>query len=441
TIPFSKKMHPGKLEDFSFDETLIPRLNDDRINQYHHSAWNHYINLPFPDPKDEAWRRTDIRNLQTSKFILSVGSDGYERPPAQLLSPLISGKKRSGEIVSGAIETIAIIDEDLEEKGVIFKDFHRAELEHPDLLARLLGEIVSPDEDKFTALAAALGSDGVFLYVPKDVVIEQPLHSLYWGAGKNKAFINHLIIWLEEGSAVTFVHENASPHNQSDPQLLHNGIVEIHVGKRAKFNFVELQSWGQNVWSFTRERAHVMAGGTLEWIFGAMGTHLTKNFSDINLLEGGAKTRVSGFYFTDGNQHLDLDTQQNHLAKNTISDLLYKGALVDQSHTVWQGMVYVAPGAFGTDGYQANRNLILSKGAHADSIPGLEILADDVQCSHGATVGKIDENELFYLLSRGIPMKEAKQLIVMGFFTPILERIPFEGVRDRFIAAIREKMG
>jgi Fe-S cluster assembly protein SufD len=150
---------------------------------------------------------------------------------------------------------------------------------------------------------------------------------------------------------------------------------------------------------------------------------------------------MSGFYFASGHQHLDHDTQQNHLAPNTTSDLLYKGALLDHSRSVWQGMIYVAPGALGTDGYQANRNLILTKGARADSIPGLEILADDVRCTHGATVGKIDESLLFYLLSRGIPKKDAEQLIVMGFFAPIMERIPFEGVRNRFLDAIQEKMG
>jgi Fe-S cluster assembly protein SufD len=194
------------------------------------------------------------------------------------------------------------------------------------------------------------------------------------------------------------------------------------------------------VWSFTRERAQVHQDGKLEWIVGATGTHLTKNFADIELVEPGAACRMSGFYFTNGNQHLDHDTQQNHLAKNTTSDLLFKGALVDKSRSVWQGMIYVAPGAVGTDGYQANRNLILSKGARADSIPGLEILADDVRCTHGATVGKIDENEMFYLLSRGIPRKEAERLIITGFFAPIMDRIPFEGVQNRLAQAIREKM-
>jgi Fe-S cluster assembly protein SufD len=276
--------------------------------------------------------------------------------------------------------------------------------------------------------------------VPKNVVIDQPLHSLYWASGGDKAFFNHLVIWLEDGAGATFVHESASPKSDRAFQLMHDGIVEIYVGRNAHLNFVELQSWGDNVWSFTKERAWVMQDGNLDWIFGAMGSHLTKNFSDINLKAPGAIGRMSGFYFTDGIQHLDHDTQQNHFAENTTSDLLYKGALMDQSRSVWQGMIYVKPGADGTDGYQANRNLILSKDARADSIPGLEILANDVRCTHGATVGKIDETELFYLLSRGIPRKEAEELIVMGFFTPIMERIPFPGVKSRFERAIKEKM-
>jgi Fe-S cluster assembly protein SufD len=150
---------------------------------------------------------------------------------------------------------------------------------------------------------------------------------------------------------------------------------------------------------------------------------------------------MSGFYFTDGVQHLDHDTQQNHLAAHTTSDLLFKGALREKSRSVWQGMIYVAPGAQRTDGYQANRNLVLSPNARADSIPGLEILADDVRCTHGATVGKIDADQVFYLRSRGIPYRDAERLIVEGFFDPIMQRIPFEGVRSRFQDAIREKMG
>jgi Fe-S cluster assembly protein SufD len=435
-----KKNRRKQLEAFIFTKEMIPEIEDEGLREYHQSAWRAYQSLPFPSLQDEPWRRTDIRGLNTTSFSIPDLSGSVTSPPKRFLESAIAGEEHAGQIVSGTSAPVQFLNKELEEKGVIFTDFQTAEKQHPELLNQLLGRIVSVDEDKFTALAAALASDGVFLYIPKNVIIEQPLHSLYWGMGEEKAFINHIVVYLEEGAQATFVHESASPQMNENTQSFHDGIVEIHVGSNARLNFVELQSWGKNIWSYSRERARVMGDGHLEWIFGAMGTHLTKNFSDIDLLEPGAVARMSGFYFTSGEQHLDHDTQQNHMAKNTTSDLLYKGALIDESRSVWQGMIYVAPGAIGTDGYQANRNLILSKGARADSIPGLEILADDVRCTHGATVGKIDEDQIFYLLSRGITRKEAEQLIVMGFFAPIMERIPFEGVQARFIKAVQEKM-
>jgi Fe-S cluster assembly protein SufD len=429
-----------QLGEFSFTREHIPENANAVLREYRKAAWKAYESLPFPTLQDEPWRRTDIRGLNTKEFSLSEPSEALESPPKRFVESVVAGEQYAGQIVSGKGDRENYLDNGLQQKGVIFTDFLTAQEQYTELLHKMLGRVVSTDEDKFTALAAALASDGVFLYVPKNIMIEQPLHSLYWGAGVGKAFFNHIIVWIEDGAKATFVHESASPQMNGKAQSFHDGIVEIYVGRGAKLNFVELQSWGKNVWSFTRERARVMGDGHLEWIFGAMGTHLTKNFSDIDLMEPGAVGRMSGFYFTSGDQHLDHDTQQNHMAKNTTSDLLYKGALMDESRSVWQGMIYVAPGAIGTDGYQANRNLILNKGARADSIPGLEILADDVRCTHGATVGKIDEDQLFYLLSRGIPKREAEQLIVMGFFTPIMERIPFEGVQNRFINAIQEKM-
>jgi Fe-S cluster assembly protein SufD len=299
---------------------------------------------------------------------------------------------------------------------------------------------VRATEGKFAAMAAALATNGVLLYVPRGVQVEEPLHSVLWGPGSRLAHLSHILVWVEDGASLTYVHEAASP-TEPDGQTLHSGIVEINVGQGANLRFVELQSWGEHVWNFSHERARVERDANLDWIFVAVGSQLTKNFSELDLQGQGATGRMSGFYFTDGTQHLDHDTQQNHLAPNTTSDLLFKGALKDRSRSVWQGMIYVAPGAQKTDGYQANRNLVLSSQARADSIPGLEILADDVRCTHGATVGKIDPNEIFYLRSRGIPLEEAERVIVEGFFDPIVQRIPFEGVKGRLERIISEKMG
>lgn len=409
------------------------------MREYRKNAWTQFEKLELPKTTEEAWRRTDIRQLKTDSFTLPEKNKTAKLPavPKQLLKPLV-GEGHGGQIVLSPSKTTIELSKAIAKQGVVFTDFATAAKKHPELLKKVLGKVVKPGEGKFAAMAAALASRGVLLYVPKGVNVEEPLHSVLWGPGGGLAYFSHLLAWVEDGASVTYVHEAASPTD--DTQTLHAGIVELHVGDEANLRFVELQSWGEHVWNFSHERASIQRGANLDWIFGALGSRLTKNFSEINLDGEGSSARMSGFYFTDGQQHLDHDTQQNHLAPHTTSDLLFKGALEDKSRSVWQGMIHVAPGAQRTDGYQANRNLVLSRHAHADSIPGLEIQADDVRCTHGATVGKIDDTELFYLRSRGIPARDARRLIVEGFFDPIMQRIPFEGVRNRFQQAIVSKM-
>jgi Fe-S cluster assembly protein SufD len=436
---------PAEPLDFLFTKDMIPALANNWngpnfLRDYREHAWSDFKRLPMPTLKDDAWRRTDIHSLDVSKFSLPEGELLNHLPatPRWLLKPLIE-KTHGGQVILRPGRTEITLDETLSRQGVIFTDLHIAEMEYPDLLANIIGQVVKPDEGRFAALTAAMEKYGVFLYIPSGVQVEIPLHSVIWGPGEGLAYFSHIMVWLEPGSSLTYVHEAASP-NGAEGQTLHSGLVEIHISDNAKLRFVELQSWGDNVWNFSHERAQVGRDANLEWIFGALGSNLTKNFSEIDLIGEGAVGKMSGFYFTDGKQHLDHDTQQNHLAPHTTSDLLFKGALKDSSRSVWQGMIYVAPGAQKTDGYQANRNLVLSPNARADSIPGLEILADDVRCTHGATVGKIDPDSVFYLLSRGIPYTDAEHLIVEGFFDPIMQRIPFDGVRKRFQQAIVSKM-
>jgi len=408
------------------------------LADFRRAAWQAYGSTPFPTPAEEAWRRTDLRTLPVGSFRLPEENEsaGLPSAPGELLAPLV-GESHGGQILLTPGKAEISLDPALAAQGVIFADLATAEREHPELVARLAGDVVRPAEGKFAALAGAFARCGVVLYVPRGMQVEQPLHSVLWGPGGGLAHLSHVLVLVDEGASVTFVHEAASPDEGAD--AMHAGLVEIQVADGASLRFVELQSWGRHVWNFSHERARVGRDASLDWIFGAVGSRLTKNFSELDLAGRGASGRMSGFYFTDGTQHLDHDTQQNHLAPNTTSDLLFKGALKGNSRSVWQGMIYVAPGAQKTDGYQANRNLVLSEAARADSIPGLEICADDVRCTHGATVGKIDAEPLFYLLSRGIPREEAERLIVQGFFDPIMQRIPFEGVRERFQHAILEK--
>ena len=405
------------------------------------AAWKTYSALPMPTLDDEAWRRTDIRPFKWNEVRLLHNANGLvppKRVPGALLRPLV-GKQQGGQLVvaGGQVEEYSL-DPAIRRQKVVFTDFLTATKKHPELVKKYLGKIVKIGEGKFAALAETLADGGLFVYIPKGVELELPLHSVAWLSGP--AHFSRVVVVVDDGASATVVHETASPEN-SERQTLHAATVEVLVGKNAHLTFVELQSLSANVWNFTHERVRVGQASKVDWIFSAVGSHVTKNFSTIDLDGEGAVGKMSGFYFTDGDQHLDHDTQQNHNAPHTTSDLLFKGALRDHSRSVWQGMIYVAPGAQKTDGYQANRNLVLSKNARADSIPGLEILADDVRCTHGATVGQMDEEHIFYLMSRGLPRREAEKLVVDGFFDPILQRIPFEGVRQRLKKAIEAKMG
>jgi len=432
----SRRQDAGS-KQFLFNEAQIPL---GVLSEYRKRAWHSFERAGIPTPADEAWRRTDLRKFPADIFRFPESNSSKELPniPAHFLKPLVSSQ-HGGQIVLFPGGSRVDLDEKIAKQGVIFTDLKTAEEKHPELLLKMVGKTVNPEEGKFASLAAAFAQNGVVLYVPKGVKLVDPLHSVLWGPGKDLAHISHILVLIEEDASVTYVHESASPDDEHINSM-HAGLVEIQVMKGANLRFVELQSWGKQVWNFSHERIRVEKDGNLDWIFGAVGSRLTKNFSELDLVGQGATGRMSGFYFADGYQHLDHDTQQNHLAPNTSSDLLFKGALKGKSRSVWQGMIYVAPGAQKTDGYQANRNLVLSDHARADSIPGLEILADDVRCTHGATVGKLEQEPLFYLKSRGVPQKDAERLVVEGFFDPIMQRIPFEGVRDRFMQAILDKM-
>nr|BAL57237.1 Fe-S cluster assembly protein SufD [uncultured Chloroflexota bacterium]BAL58055.1 Fe-S cluster assembly protein SufD [uncultured Chloroflexota bacterium] len=423
-------------KQFSFDVSQVRA--EGVLAEYRQHAWRLFESMPMPSLDDEAWRRTDLRAMPVEAFRLPSEEDHDLTPiPQEILHPLVADQ-HGGQIVLFPHRVRAEIEPSLQEKGVVFTDLRTAEREYPHLVARVAGKVVRPDEGKFAALAAALAWTGIFLYVPKGVRLERPLHSILWGPGSNLAYISHIMVLVDEEAEVTYVHEAASPTEAA--ASFHAGLVEIVVSAGARLHFVELQSWGRHVWNFSHERMQVGRDASVDWIFGAVGSKLTKNFSELDLVGEGASGRMSGFYFTDDQQHLDHDTQQNHLAPHTTSDLLFKGALKGKSRSVWQGMIYVAPNAQRADGYQANRNLVLSEEARADSIPGLEICANDVRCTHGATVGRLEEAPLFYLLSRGIPRPEAERLLVEGFFDPIMQRIPFDGVRERFQQAIEEKL-
>ncbi len=442
-IRTSRGVKPAAQADFAFTQADVRRISENlrepaELAARRMRAWDAFQAGSMPNVTQEAWRRTDIRSLPADQAILRPCDD--IALDAELRQPLAGEEDAGLLVVRPGHESLRELDDRLAERGVVFTNLAGAIHDHPEILEAHLGRIVESNEGWFASLAASLAGDGVLVYVPDGVELDLPLHSIMWSPGTRLGTFSRVLVLVGRGASLTYVHETASP-TEAEGQAVHAGTVEISVGDGGKLTFVELQNWGEHVWNFTHERARVGRDANLDWIFGAVGSHLTKNFSELDLVGQGSTGRMSGFYIAGGTQHFDHDTQQNHRAPNTTSDLLFKGALTERSRSVWQGMIYVAPGAQKTDGYQANRNLILSRQARADSIPGLEILADDVRCTHGATVGQLEEEPVFYLMSRGLPRPEAERLVVDGFFAPIMQRIPFEGVRERFARMIDGKLG
>ena len=406
-------------------------------------AWRVLQDTPYPTTSDEPWRRTDIKGLRLNEFSPlarpAPGDRALKGVPADWTRAFKFVKGISGALlaVDGAVSAYAVTDE-LKSSGVIFTDMESALRQHADLVdEHFMTQAVKLNDGYFAALHGAFWRGGTFLYVPRNVEVQLPLRSFTW-LGKGSASATHTLVILEPGSRAVLIDEYASARKGGP--AFNTGAVELFLKNGAQLDYVGIQDWGRSVWNFTNEQALVDRDATLHWVVGGLGSRLTKTFLDAQLVGQGATALLSGVFFADGVQHLDLDTEQNHIAPNTKSDLLYKGALKDQARTVWQGMIRVAKAAQKTDGYQANRNLLLSDKARADSIPGLEILTDDVRCTHGSTVSRVDEEEVFYLMSRGIDRLESEAMLVNAFFTPVLDRIPLASVRERLKKEIAKKM-
>jgi Fe-S cluster assembly protein SufD len=415
----------------AFEAFLSDRQEPAWLLAMRREAWATFEQLPFPDRKQEEWMRTDIRDFQLDSFFLSQGEKGLAELPPALLS--------QGLDLSGSISTldhrgcVSHFDQTLADRGVLFGSLDALIQKHPDLLRPYLYAAVDGRADKFAALNAACWSGGAALYVPKGVAIERPVHILS-AISPGAADFGRTLVVLEEGAEATVLAETAGPDHTAPG--LHCGAVEIHVGPGAKLHYVDLQNWGGGVWHFAHQRAMIHRDAALQWTTGALGSRLAKVNQHVALAGPGANAEVNGVMFACDVRHLSYHTLQHHQAPHCTSDLLYKGALQDASQLVWRGMIKVDRDAQKTDGYQRNDNLLLSDDARAHSIPGLEIEADDVKCSHGATAGRVDDEQVFYACCRGLSRKEAVRMIVAGFFQQVFDRIPIAGVSHALGEAI-----
>ncbi len=325
--------------------------------------------------------------------------------------------------------------------GAVFCDLNRAVKSHPELLKRYLStEAVTPADDIFAALHAAFWTSGTLLYVPKGVKVEAPLFSLVGMAGERRVDLSHTLVVLEPGAEATLVRESVGRGGATNPAL-HIGALEVFLAQGARLGLVNIQDWDNATWHLSRERALVGRDASLQWTVGALGSRVSKVNQEVALAGEGSSAQVNGVMFTTGRQHLAYFTRQDHRAPHTTSDLLYKGGLQDKSRIVWKGMIRVEKDAQRTDAYQKNDNLVLSHFARADSIPGLEIEANDVRCTHGATAGRVDDEMIFYAQARGIPRDPAVRLIVEGFFANVYDRITIEPVREALRQAVASRLG
>jgi Fe-S cluster assembly protein SufD len=273
--------------------------------------------------------------------------------------------------------------------------------------------------------------------VPRGVTLELPLQTLTYLDADGAAVFPHTVLVVEEGASVTYIDRLVSPDLGS---ALSDAVVEIYAGPGAHVRYVSLQDWGSGVTHLSVQRAEVGRDAEVRSLAVAFGGDLSRTEVESVLAGPGGHSEMLGLYFTDGAQHFDHRSLQDHVAPNCTSDLLYKGALKDASRVVYSGLIHIAPSARGSDAFQTNRNIVLSDDAKADSIPNLEIENNDVRCSHAASVGPVDEDEVFYLQTRGIPRPEAERLIVSGFFQEVMDRVPLEELRGSLETAIAAEL-
>jgi len=358
--------------------------------------------LPLPDQKAKGWEFTDLSTLDLDSY--------------------------------GEASSVATIEA---AEGAVAMPLAAALGSHEQLLHERLGSLV-PVEDPFVARNEAGWRDGILVHVPRGVKVAEPIRIELPLDEDGAAVSWRTLVVLEEGAEAE-VWEHCSSAGDETEALL-NSVVELHVGQAATLRYISTQDISERAWIFASQRAQVERDGRLDWTALGFGSARGKVRMETNLAGPGSEARVTGGYAGGPGQHLDYDTTQEHAAPNTFSDLAFRGVLAAGATAVWRGMIRVDPGAQGTDAFQESRNLLLSPDAHADAIPGLEIEADDVRCTHAAAIAQIDRDQLFYLTSRGLDPAAAKQVIIEGFLESLVERLAAGPVRDEVSAALEKRL-
>lgn len=438
-----KWMRERRLEAFDVYETLLmPHTSDD-------DEWRRKVDMRTQD----YWRRTkrNMRGFNVDDY-KPVAFSASETPTSLDITKTQTESKEASSgviVIKDGFPVESFLSKETERKGVYFADLNTALKERPDVVRSYFmtkgvtsetqlrsGNI--PLRNKFDALHGAFWQGGYLLHVPKGVVVEIPLRAFISLSESQYADLSHTIVVADADSKVTILEEQVS--TDGDATGFHCGAVEIFAGQNANVTYVQVQRWNQQVWNFSTQRAIAGRDSQFCWVTGTLGSRLSKLNQTAALEGAGSTVQMLGLTFTHSRQHVDVSTAQEHIAPHTSSDLLYRTVLRDRSQTAWSGNIYVYPDGQHTDAYQKNDNLVLSDRAHADTLPGLEIQAHEVRCTHGATAGPIDKEQVFYLMSRGLSRGQAEKMIVDGFFEPVMDRIPLESVRGELQDSITQKL-
>jgi Fe-S cluster assembly protein SufD len=430
---------PDFLSEAVFDHFLSrhQELPEWLVKQKKHS-WENYLALPAPSRNMETWRFANVKGLGVEGFRLAQPIETNDK--AALEERCHHIENTAAKLVFGNDDLLAeeTLSEELSSKGVIFEPLERAFANHSALLEEFfMAQESALGSEKFAALHTALNRNGTLIFVPENVEIKLPLVSYHWASGEEAAVFPHTLLIAKDNSKVTFVDVYRS--GDTDTTQLACGVTTLYAGPGANVEYHYVQNWNESSLSFnslttiTQRDSNIRAYGL------NIGSKHARNEGHTIIDGPGSNAELFSLTVAHDDQEMDQRTLQSHNAPNARSDLLFKNALQDNSRTIFSGLIKVAKEAQQTDAFQSNRNLLLSPTAEANSLPGLEILANDVKCSHGATTGQIDDNQLFYLLSRGITKSTAQTLLVFGFFEEIIEKMENEELANYYRELVHQK--
>lgn len=425
-----------------FDEEALKRLPVVPVflQALRERALREYLALPIPSQDTEEWRYTDLSGMDLSLLPMVEGgvAETLEQVPGEIVAAAGTMGERAGLRIQHDSTTMFLrLDPELAAKGVIFDDLDHAAAEHPELVEPHLHALVPTERTKFTALHGAFRTGGTFLYIPDGVTVAAPFQTLTYLDADGSAVFPHTLVVAGRDSEVTVIDRYVSPDLEN---ALADVVTEIFLGRASRVRHLSIQEWGSGVTHLGIQRARVSRDADLRSVAVGFGATLARAEAESELAEPGGSSEMLGVFFADDDQHFDHRTEQDHVASDCTSDLLYKGALRDSSRGVYSGWVHVRPGAQKTSAMQTSRNVILSESAFARAIPNLEIEANDVRCGHAASVGPVDDEQVFYLQSRGIERRDAERLIVFGFFNEVLERIALQEIRENVSEAIEREL-